>query len=225
VNPSNYLEGVPSQTRKRIPRAEREQRMLAAAEEVFSRGPYRDSSMDEIAALSGITKPLLYKYFGSKEGLFEAAADRALSRIFAAIEEEARAVPPGPERITAFAERYVDAVAENRSTWWLLYSGASPEAVSAMRQRNVAVIRGLLADTFAETGLPVEHKQLDLLASTLVGAGEGMARWWDENPQVARDELKGRFLTIVTGAITAVAGDAVKRRDAEWAVQGSNLRP
>jgi AcrR family transcriptional regulator len=200
--------------KKRIPRAEREERMLEAAEKVFSRGPYRDSSMEEIAKLSGITKPLLYKYFGSKEGLFGATADRVMSRAFTEIDEAARAVPPGLGRIEVFASGYVDLISESRGTWWLLYSDASPDAVNAMRRKNASVIAGILADSFAEQGVEVEHKQIDLLASTIVGAGEEMGRWWDSNPHISKEEVTRRFLTIINGAILAVGREAVESKPA-----------
>lgn len=53
----------PSSTRKR-------QAILDAAEVVFSRGGYLGANMDDLAARSGISKQTIYKYFGSKEGLF-----------------------------------------------------------------------------------------------------------------------------------------------------------
>lgn len=183
--------------------------MLDAAEKVFSRGPYSEGSMDEIARLSGITKPLLYKYFGSKEGLFGSTADRFLEREFADIDEAARAVPPGLGRIEVFVERYVDLISENRGTWWILYSDATPDAVNAMRRKNAAVIAGVLADSFADQAIEAEHKDVELLAATMVGAGEEMGRWWDSNPHLSREEVTRRFLTIVNGAVLAVARKAL----------------
>lgn len=44
--------------------------MLAAAAEVFLRGGYLGTNMDEIASLSGVSKQTIYKHFGSKEALF-----------------------------------------------------------------------------------------------------------------------------------------------------------
>ena len=60
-----------------MPRAEREQRMLDAAGRAFARDGYHDSSMDEIARVAGISKPMLYNYFGSKEGLYVAYVRRS----------------------------------------------------------------------------------------------------------------------------------------------------
>src|ERR671930_1407894 len=78
--------------RKRLPRAEREERMLDAAEAVFGKHGFQAASMDEIARRSGITKALLYQYFGSKEGLCEAAVERSRARLFDALRDATAAV-------------------------------------------------------------------------------------------------------------------------------------
>jgi AcrR family transcriptional regulator len=50
--------------------------MLDAAGRVFAQGGYHSASMDEIAELADVSKPLLYAYFDSKEGLYTAYINR-----------------------------------------------------------------------------------------------------------------------------------------------------
>jgi AcrR family transcriptional regulator len=59
-----------------MPREQREQLMLDAAGQVFARGGYHSASMDDIAELADVSKPLLYAYFDSKEGLYIAYINR-----------------------------------------------------------------------------------------------------------------------------------------------------
>ena len=56
--------------RTRLPRAEREQQMLDSARELFAARGYAAVTMDEVAAAVGVTKPLLYTYFGNKDRLY-----------------------------------------------------------------------------------------------------------------------------------------------------------
>ena len=70
---------------KRLPRAVREQQMLDAAVQMFSRNGYHETSMDAIAAEAEISKPMLYLYYGSKEELFGACLNRELSRFIEAV--------------------------------------------------------------------------------------------------------------------------------------------
>ncbi len=50
--------------------------MLDAAVLTFARRGYRTASMDEIAELAGVSKPLVYLYLNSKEELFSAVIRR-----------------------------------------------------------------------------------------------------------------------------------------------------
>ena len=53
---------------KGVPRADREQQILDAAVAEFGGRDYTHASMAAIAQRAGISKPLVYEYFGSKEG-------------------------------------------------------------------------------------------------------------------------------------------------------------
>ena len=71
-NRDGGIRTVTSHTRgtRRVPRKVREQQMLVAAGPAFADPRDRCASVDAIAEASGITKPMVYAYFGSKEGLY-----------------------------------------------------------------------------------------------------------------------------------------------------------
>ena len=62
---------------KGVPRADREQQILDAAVAGFGERGYAHASMAAIAQRAGISKPLIYEYFGSKDGLYLACLNRA----------------------------------------------------------------------------------------------------------------------------------------------------
>jgi TetR/AcrR family transcriptional regulator len=53
------------------------ERILSVATEMFSQRGYEACPVAEIVARAGVTKPVLYYYFGSKEGLFRAILEEA----------------------------------------------------------------------------------------------------------------------------------------------------
>src|SRR6476646_3919453 len=63
--------------RTRLSRDDRMEQTLAAAHGLFAERGYAAVTMDEIAAAVGVTKPLLYNYFGNKERLYIACMERA----------------------------------------------------------------------------------------------------------------------------------------------------
>lgn len=77
---------------KRMPRAVREQQMMDAAVRTFGQRGYRAASMDEIAELAGVSKPLVYLYLNSKEELFTACIRRESKALVEAVQA---AVEPG----------------------------------------------------------------------------------------------------------------------------------
>jgi len=198
--------------RKRLPRAQREQRMLDAAEAVFARHGFQAASMDEIARGSGITKALLYQYFGSKEGLYDACVERSRADLLKRLREAVTAADPGPARLAAFVQGYFDFVDENRGVWWLLYGEASSAAVNEMRSRNADTIAELLGDALVDGGRRPDDDSLQLVAHHLVGAGEQVGRWWADRPDVPKAVVVGSFLELAGGAIDAVFRTAPRRR-------------
>ncbi len=191
-------------TRKRLPRAEREQRMLDAAQHVFGQTTFAAASMEEIAERSGITKALLYQYFASKEGLYEATIERGRAELFDALQAAVADEATGAARLVAFVNGYFDYIEARRGAAWLLYGEASSVAVNAMRDPSAELIAELLADTMAERGRTPDPDALTILAHALVGAGEQVARWWIGRDDVSKAVAVERFLAVAGGAIDAV---------------------
>lgn len=75
---------------KRMPRAVREQQMLDAAVEIFGQRGYMAASMDEIAELAGVSKPLVYLYLNSKDDLFTACIRREARALVDAVRSGVR---------------------------------------------------------------------------------------------------------------------------------------
>ena len=85
-----------------MPRERREQQILDVAGAIFARAGYHSASMDEIADAAGVSKPMLYAYFSSKEGLYLAYIKRAggqlLERLVSArARDDAPGAPAGAD--------------------------------------------------------------------------------------------------------------------------------
>src|ERR671923_342516 len=65
----------------RVPRAVRERQLVELGEELFAERGFAKASMDELARRAGVTKPVVYELFGSKDGVFEACVERAVRRL------------------------------------------------------------------------------------------------------------------------------------------------
>jgi AcrR family transcriptional regulator len=61
------------------PSLDRAERILTEATRLFSQNGYAGTRMSDIAAAIGVTKPIVYRHFDSKQSLFEALVRRVLS--------------------------------------------------------------------------------------------------------------------------------------------------
>jgi AcrR family transcriptional regulator len=63
-----------------LPRAARREAILKAAAGAFAHSGYAATSMDDIAAASGVTKLIVYRHFDSKEALYRAVLGQVFER-------------------------------------------------------------------------------------------------------------------------------------------------
>jgi len=174
----------------------REREMLEVGTRVFARRGYHGASMDEIADGAGISKPMLYAYFDSKEGLFLACMQRARAQLFEAINEGADAGAAPDEQLWLGTCAFLWFVEDRRDSWTVLLgeaaAGAEPfarEGAKVRRQlaRGVGTLLGAAA---AAEGADTDALEAtEPLARALIGAGESLASWWAENPTVPRETV------------------------------------
>lgn len=190
---------------KRLPRAVREQQMLDAAVSVFSRRGYHSASMDEIAEVAGISKPMVYAYLGAKEDLFAACIRREADRLLAAVvgvAVEADDLPP-EELLWRGLLAFFGFVHENRDGWAVLYRQARGEGGSfgteldSIRGRVVDVVGLLLGRAKERHGAAGTDADLRAFAHALVGATESLAGWMLDNPQERPEATASRLMNVV----------------------------
>lgn len=174
--------------RRRVPRAEREAQLVEIALERFARDGFHGVSVDEVAAAAGVTKPMVYSYFGSKEGLFIACAEHAAERLATALERSAERHQDAEERMWHGCVEVFRFIEEHRAAWAVLYAPDTPGGpFGAPAAKATAAIGELLTAQFAETAtaqgfVPAATAHLEPLAHAFVHATVGLGRWWIEHP-------------------------------------------
>jgi AcrR family transcriptional regulator len=190
-----------------MPRASRERLILDVAGQVFARGGYHSASMDEIARLAGVSKPMLYAYFDSKEGLYVAYIDRTGRDLVDRLDRAAAADQPPLEAVRARITEFLAFVEEHRDGWVVLFREASSspplaEEVADLRGRIAAAVRRMLVTSIpSDAAVPADAS--DALAHAIVGAGESLANWWLEHPGVPREDVVEWYVSLVQATVSA----------------------
>ncbi|QIK67223.1 TetR/AcrR family transcriptional regulator [Nocardioides sp. HDW12B] len=190
----------------RMSHDDRSTQLLDVAEALFTTRGYDKVSVEDIARGAGVSRPIVYQHFGSKEGLFLACAIRAREEFEASL-TAAHLASDGD--LATFVERggnlLFDLLFDQPSRWALLFSGAVGESgdlavqLSQLRFSTVGKL-GLLAGEYAP-GLDTE--ELQAFANAISGISDSFCRWSLHNPEIPRSRILGYYRDFITSAITA----------------------
>jgi AcrR family transcriptional regulator len=180
----------------KVPRAVRERQMLEVAERAFAERGFHAASVDAIAAGAGISKPMVYAYFGSKEGLYRGCMEQARGRLFEAVGQAADTKSSPDERLWRGILAFFTFVDEQRDSWTVLFGDATGAAgpfaeEAAQVRRTVAGLVGeLLFEAAAAEGTdPSALRSTEPLAHALIGSAESLAGWWLEHREHPKETV------------------------------------
>lgn len=200
-------------TRTRLSRAERMEQTLSVAHELFAGRGYAAVTMDEVAAAVGVTKPLLYNYFGNKERLYVACMERAGDALFAMIAEAVRDLQTPSEALNAGVRAFFDFLDRDRAAWAVLFGetsshvGEVAERVADYRGRIASMAAASLLAQLAPARREAAEVEVQGLAEALLGAAEALARWWLRSEAIsAREAAELLISTIEPGLRLRSAG-------------------
>ncbi|MGA8987995.1 TetR/AcrR family transcriptional regulator [Aeromicrobium sp.] len=199
----------PNAGTKGVPRLDRESQILDIASEQFGSHGYAATSVATVAGHAGISKPLIYNYFGSKEGLYEACLDRGGSLVADEIERIASGDTVGIERGMQTLGGLFELLERRRYLWRLFFDGTAPttgpiadsatlyaDRIGKLAQEGVAELMSL-ADN---------EDQLDISAMTAVWLGivDSLMNWWVDHPGETAEQMMQRCLRLLQALFGAV---------------------
>ncbi|MBW3563067.1 MAG: TetR/AcrR family transcriptional regulator [Actinobacteria bacterium] len=160
-------------TRARLPVDERREQLLRLGVELFSRRPYEDVSIDEIAETAGISRGLLYHYFPGKRDFYVEVVRTAVDELLILIEPD-QGAEPDVSQLDRSLRAYLHHVARRRQGYLAVLQGGisgDPEV-----QRLIDQLRDRVVELILE-GLEVDDPSPALRAGlrAWVGYLEGLA--------------------------------------------------
>lgn len=196
---------------KGVPRAAREQQVLAAATREFGRHGYEATTVAAIATRVGVTKPLLHHYFGSKQELYLAClnpvGDRLLAAIRTAMADHATGAPPTPLRVLHALFTALDG---QREAWFVLYDPTLPPDSEAAHR--AAHYRNAIDDLAATGSADLLHTagtsdplDADALKHAWRGLCTALVRWWINHPDQSPDAMTRRCARLARASRTILA--------------------
>lgn len=164
----------------KLPEATSSDRILKSALELFSSKGYEAASVREICEASGLTKPTLYHFYGSKEGVYRALVDGALDGFRSRMQADLGEPGSAYERLKRMARGYFAYAEQNQELTRFLFAMAhntSSEAPKTDFNKFYEGVIALVAETLDQGVAAGELRpgRTDIRLLTLMGAlGEAL---------------------------------------------------
>ena len=175
---------------KRIAGDERRELIALAAGRLFAAHGYAGTRMEDVAAAAHVTKPMVYRHFGSKKDLYIALLARHEKDLPSFIEAMAgsSADLSGDSLVRPILEVWLDYVRSNSHAWAMLFRDTSGDAeIQAFRLQVSLTARRVMAGFIAEqAGSRMPADQIEPTAELLTSGLAGLAQWWIDRPEVAK---------------------------------------
>jgi AcrR family transcriptional regulator len=190
-------------TTERLTADERRQAAMEATLHLLATVRYEDLLMEDIAVAAGMSRPLLYHYFGGKEQL-TAAAVRWYGRLM--VEEIYRAsIAAGRAWLPASIGAYLDYVT-TRSDWYRVLTRPAylpfAEMEDVRNEIRLRVIKALQRHLAPGGSSPM----LRLLLWGWVGQAESICQEWLTHGELDRDVLEPMLCELLPAALRSNAG-------------------
>jgi len=176
---------------------------LAAAHELFAERGYAAVTMDEIAASVGVTKPLLYNYFGNKERLYIACMERAGDSLIATVGEAIGGSANPGDALRAGVRAFFGFLDTDRAAWAVLFDETLPhggevfDRVAAYRGQIVDLVSASLLAQQPDSRRDKVKVEIEALSTALLGAAEALARWWLRTEAISAEDAAELLVSTV----------------------------
>ncbi|MBO1287776.1 TetR/AcrR family transcriptional regulator [Streptomyces sp. CAI-21] len=188
----------PRRTRRtRMTGAERREQLLDIGRTLFAAKGFEGTSVEEIAAKAGVSKPVVYEHFGGKEGLYAVVVDREMRQLLDMVTSALTAGHPrelleqAAFALLDYIEVYTDGfrilvrdspVAQSTGTFASLISDIATQ------------VEDILGTEFKNRGF--DAKLAPLYAQALVGMVALTGQWWLDARKPKKSEVAAHLVNL-----------------------------
>ena len=158
---------------------ERREQLLDIGRRLFAERGLDGTSIEEIAARAGVSKPVVYEHFGGKEGLYAVVVDREVGRFL----DMATRVLAGDDTMPKFEVAAVSLlryIQDNADGFRILVRDSNPTSGSGTFASLISDVAGqveyILGDVLRTRGY--DPKLAPMYAQMLVGMVAFTGQWW-----------------------------------------------
>jgi AcrR family transcriptional regulator len=169
-----------------------------AATEVFAERGYAGASVDEIARRSGVSAPVVYDHFASKQDLHRRLLERHRDELVALWREHLLTGEAAEARLPRAIDAWARYVETHPYAWKMLFRETTGDPQAAAVHRSVLDgSRALLAPLVGAQPGGADLPHLEMAAELTRSALTGLALWWQDHPEVERSDVVATAMNVL----------------------------
>jgi AcrR family transcriptional regulator len=183
---------------------ERRQQLLDVGRRLFAERGFEGTSIEEIAAQAGVSKPVVYEHFGGKEGLYAVVVDREVERLTATtmVLLDRPYTKPKFEAAAVSLLRYID---ENADGFRILVRDSNPAGSGGGTYGTLlADIAGqveyIMADFLKSRGR--DPKLAPMYSQMMVGMVAFTGQWWLDARKPKLEQVAANLIDLAWGGLS-----------------------
>jgi AcrR family transcriptional regulator len=176
---------------------ERREQLLDIGRRLFAERGLDGTSIEEIAARAGVSKPVVYEHFGGKEGLYAVVVDREVERFLTM----ATRLLDGEDTMAKFEVAAVGLlryIQENSDGFRILVRDSNPTSGSGTFASLISDIASqveyILGDVLKDRGY--DPKLAPVYAQMLVGMVTSAGQWWLDARKPKLEEMAAHLVNL-----------------------------
>jgi AcrR family transcriptional regulator len=198
---------VPRSVSRRLTASERRQLIEQAATDLFARRGYAATTVEDIVQVAGVTKPMLYRHFESKQELCVALLERYRDDLVAAPLAKFSPGSGDPRsQLASMIEAWLEHTRQHPEATRLLFTPISGDPEVERVQRELyARQRATQSALLREFAPALEEAEAEPMGEVARAGLAAVALWWLDHPEVPR-EVPVRVLLRMTEGLIGTAG-------------------
>ena len=192
---------------RRLPATERRALIEESAARLFARRGYAATTVEQIVAAAGVSKPILYRHFESKHELYTRLLERRRDELAAAPIERLLQDGPLEARLAAMLDTWFEHVEQHPDSSRLLFEDITDDEDLRMLQQELRG-RQRAADValMREFGPPLSDDELEPLGEIIRSSLTGLALWRLDRPEVPRATVVAAMMRMIGGMLASATG-------------------
>ena len=196
-----------STQRNRMTGPQRRQQLVEVGRALFAEKGFEGTSVEEIAATAGVSKPVIYEHFGGKEGLYAVVVDREIQALLTLVTNALTAhVGNARALLEAAATAFLDYIENSTDGFRILVRdsppGQSTGSFASLISDIASQVEHILAAEFRRRKL--DPKTAPLYAQMLVGMVAIPGGWWLDSRRMKKEDVAAHLVNLAWNGLAGM---------------------